>query len=63
MVARFAVNREAQGRGKGEEFLWDAMCRAFATNTLAPLEVVAPEMLLLQVGLELLLDLRQLAFT
>jgi predicted N-acetyltransferase YhbS len=35
LVARLAVDREAQGRGLGGELLWDAMSRAFAANALA----------------------------
>ncbi len=35
LVARLAVDRQAQGRGIGGELLWDAISRAFAANSLA----------------------------
>jgi len=45
LVARLAVDREAQGRGLGGELLWDAMSRAFAANALAAARAIVVDAL------------------
>jgi len=45
LVARLAVDREAQGRGIGGELLWDALSRAFAANSLAAARAIVVDAL------------------
>jgi predicted N-acetyltransferase YhbS len=45
LVARLAVDREAQGRGMGGELLWDAMSRSLAANALAAARAIVVDAL------------------